>query len=122
MLSVVDAKARKVVREVGPFTSYVCPFTINGRASQVFANIDGLVGFEVGDLQTGLVLDRVVIEGYQMELAEKFECPSHGIGLTPMSASCGLRTASTIAFMSSTRPPTRPWHRRRSRFARSRAG
>jgi DNA-binding beta-propeller fold protein YncE len=83
VLSVVDAKARKIVREVGPFTSYVCPFTINGRASQVFANVDGLVGFEVGDLQTGLILDRVVIEGYQMEVAEKYECPSHGIGLTP---------------------------------------
>ena len=83
VLSVVDAKARKVAREVGPFTDYVCPFTINGRASQVFTDVDGLVGFEVGDLQTGLVLDRVVIEGYQMDLAEKFECPSHGVGLTP---------------------------------------
>jgi hypothetical protein len=82
VLSVVDVKSRKIVREVGPFTNYVCPFTINGRASQVFANVDGLVGFEVADLQTGLILDRVVIEGYQMELAEKFECPSHGIGLT----------------------------------------
>ena len=49
----------------------------------MFANVDGLVGFEVGDLQTGLILDRVVIEGYQMDVAEKFECPSHGIGLTP---------------------------------------
>ena len=83
VLSVVDTKTRTLVREVGPFTSFVCPFTINGRASQVFANVDGLVGFEVGDLQTGLILDRVVIEGYQMDVAEKFECPSHGIGLTP---------------------------------------
>ena len=83
VLSVVDAKARKIVREIGPFTDFLCPFTINGRASQVFANVDGLVGFEVGDLQTGLILDRVVIEGYQMEAAEKYECPSHGIGLTP---------------------------------------
>ena len=82
VLSVVDVKSRKVVREIGPFTNYVCPFTINGRATQVFANVDGLVGFEVGDLQTGLILDRVVVEGYQMELASKFECPSHGIGLT----------------------------------------
>jgi DNA-binding beta-propeller fold protein YncE len=82
VLSVIDAKSRKVVREIGPFTNYVCPFTINGRATQVFANVDGLVGFEVGDLQTGLILDRVVVEGYQMELANKFECPSHGIGLT----------------------------------------
>jgi DNA-binding beta-propeller fold protein YncE len=83
VLSVVDTKTRAVVRDVGPFTSYVCPFTINSRASQVLANIDGLVGFEVGDLQTGLILDRVVVEGYQMDVAEKFECPSHGIGLTP---------------------------------------
>ena len=83
VLSVVDVKARKIIREIGPFTNYVCPFTINGRASQVFANVDGLVGFEVGDLQTGLILDRVIIEGYQMDLAEKYECPSHGIALTP---------------------------------------
>ena len=82
VLLVVDVTSRKIVREVGPFTGYVCPFTINGRASQVFANVDGLVGFEVGDLQTGLILDRVVVEGYQMGVAEKFECPSHGVGLT----------------------------------------
>ena len=82
VLLMVDVKSRKVLREIGPFTNYVCPFTIDGRRTQVFANVDGLVGFEVGDLQTGLILDRVVIEGYQMDLANKFECPSHGIGLT----------------------------------------
>jgi len=83
VLTVVDTKTRKMLREVGPFTNYLCPFTINGRASQVFANVDGLVGFEVGDLQTGLILDRVVVEGYQMDVAEKFECPSHGIAMMP---------------------------------------
>ena len=83
VLSIVDTRARKIVREVGPFTGFMCPFTINMRATQVFANVDGLVGFEVGDLQTGLILDRVVIEGYQMDAAEKFECPSHGIALAP---------------------------------------
>lgn len=82
VLSVVDAKAGKIVREIGPFSNFVCPFTINGRASQVFANVDGLVGFEVGDLQTGLILDRVIVEGYQMDMAKNFECPSHGIALT----------------------------------------
>jgi DNA-binding beta-propeller fold protein YncE len=83
VLSVVDTRTRTPIREVGPFTSFLCPFTINAKASQVLANVDGLVGFEVGDLQTGLILDRVVVEGYQMDLVEKFECPSHGIGLTP---------------------------------------
>lgn len=82
VLSVIDTTTHKVVREVGPFTNFICPFTINSRASQVFANVDGLVGFEVADLKTGLVLDRVVVEGYQMDVAGKYECPSHGIGLT----------------------------------------
>jgi hypothetical protein len=82
VLSVVDTRSRKIIREVGPFTDFLCPFTMNGKASQVLANVDGLVGFEVGDLQTGLILDRVVIEGYQMELAKKYECASHGIALT----------------------------------------
>jgi hypothetical protein len=82
ILTVVDANTHKPVKEVGPFTSFMCPFTINGKGSQVFANVDGLVGFEVADLETGLVLDRVVVEGYQMASAGKFECPSHGIGLT----------------------------------------
>jgi DNA-binding beta-propeller fold protein YncE len=83
VLSVVDARKHRITGEVGPFTSFVCPFTINARASQVFANVDRLVGFEVGDLQTGLILDRVVVEGYQMDVADRFECPSHGIGFTP---------------------------------------
>ena len=82
VLTVVDTKTHKATREVGPFSNFMCPFTINGRGSQTFANVDGLVGFEVADLQTGLILDRVVIEGYQMDVADKFECPSHGIGLT----------------------------------------
>jgi DNA-binding beta-propeller fold protein YncE len=83
MLTVVDTSAHTVVREVGPFSGFVCPFAINRSASQVFANVDGLVGFEVGDLRTGLILDRVLVEGYQMELASKYECPSHGIAFTP---------------------------------------
>ena len=41
------------------------------------------VGFEVGDLQTGLILDRVAAEGYDKDALAKYECPSHGIALTP---------------------------------------
>ena len=82
LLSVVDANTHKVINEVGPFSNFMCPFTINRRETLAFANVDGLVGFEVGDLHTGLILDRVVVEGYQMEAAPKFECPSHGIALT----------------------------------------
>lgn len=78
-ISVVDTATHKVIREVGPFSGFLCPFTVNSRETLAFANVDELVGFEVGDLRTGLILDRVVVEGYQMEVAPKYECASHGI-------------------------------------------
>jgi DNA-binding beta-propeller fold protein YncE len=83
VISVADATAHKVIREVGPFGSSVCPFTVNGRGTLAFANVDGLVGFEVADLQTGMLLDRVIVEGSDMEAWPRYECPSHGIALTP---------------------------------------
>ena len=36
----------------------------------------------MGDRHTGLVLDRVVVEGDHMDAAQKYACPSHGIALT----------------------------------------
>jgi DNA-binding beta-propeller fold protein YncE len=83
VILVADAKAHKVIREVGPFSNFVCPFTVNGRSTLAFANVEGLVGFEVADLQTGLVLDRVVVEGADPDAWSHYECPSHGIALTP---------------------------------------
>jgi YVTN family beta-propeller protein len=81
-LSIVDTTTHKVTKEVGPFSSSLCPFTLNARETLAFATVDQLVGFEVGDLQTGLVLDRVVVQGYQMEAAPKYECASHGIAFS----------------------------------------
>src|SRR5262245_42155758 len=82
-LSVVDATRHEIVKTVGPFSAFLCPFTVNGKSTLAFANVDGLVGFEVGDLQTGLILDRVAAEGYDQDAAAQYECPSHGIALTP---------------------------------------
>lgn len=78
----VDPKTHKVVREVGPFEDSVCPFTVNGRGSLAFVNVDGLVGFDVADLQTGSVLDRVIVADSDVEAWSRYECPSHGIALT----------------------------------------
>jgi hypothetical protein len=83
LLSVSDAKRHQIVKTVGPFSASLCPFTVNAKGTLAFANVDGLVGFEVGDLQTGLVLDRVAAEGYDRDAAATFECPSHGIAFTP---------------------------------------
>lgn len=83
ILSVSDATSHEVVKTVGPFSASLCPFTLNAKGTLAFANVDGLVGFEVGDLQTGLILDRVAAEGYDKDAAAKYECPSHGIAFTP---------------------------------------
>src|SRR5258708_9986465 len=83
MVSVSDTASHEVVKSVGPFSASLCPFTLNAKGTLAFANVDGLVGFEVGDLQTGLVLDRVAAEGYDKDAAAKYECPSPGIAFPP---------------------------------------
>jgi len=83
MLNVADAATRRVVKQVGPFGNAIRPFTVNGRESLVFVNVNALLGFEVGDLQTGRLLHRVEVEGYKQGPVKRHGCPSHGIGLTP---------------------------------------
>lgn len=83
VLTVADAASHAIVGTVGPFSASLCPFTTNAKGTLAFANVDGLVGFEVGDLQTGLILDRVTATGYESTAAESLECPSHGIAFTP---------------------------------------
>ena len=83
VLSVSDTSSHEIVKTVGPFSASLCPFTVNAKGTLAFANVDGLVGFEVGDLQTGLILDSVAAEGFDKDAAAKYECPSHGIALTP---------------------------------------
>ena len=82
LLSIADTRTNQILKTVGPFSRFLCPFTVNAAETLAFANIDGLVGFEVADLQTGLILDSVAVEGYDKDAAAEYECPSHGIALT----------------------------------------
>ena len=82
-LTVLDTATRLVVAEIGPFGGDLCPFAVNRRGTIAFVNVDGLVGFEVADLGTGLITDRVQVDDYSPEDIAKFECPSNGIALTP---------------------------------------
>jgi YVTN family beta-propeller protein len=83
LLSVADPKTNKVVSTVGPFENVIRPFTVNGSNSLVFVNVNGLLGFEVGDLKTGKKLYHVEVEGYKQGPVKRHGCPSHGIALTP---------------------------------------
>ena len=81
LLRVADTKTHEVVQTVGPFAAAVRPFTVS--RSLCFVNVNGLLGFEIGDLKTGKVLHRVEVKGFKKGPVKRHGCPSHGIGLTP---------------------------------------
>jgi DNA-binding beta-propeller fold protein YncE len=82
-LTVADASTHRISRTVGPFSASIRPFTINGRQTLVFVNVNERLGFEVGDLKTGKKLAEVTVSGYEKGPVKRHGCPSHGIGLTP---------------------------------------
>lgn len=82
-LGVADTRTHTVIKQVGPFSAPVRPFTINGDQSLCFVNINGLLGFEIGDIRSGEKLHRIEVEGYSTGPVKRHGCPSHGIGLTP---------------------------------------
>ena len=82
-LTVADTKTHNIARKVGPFGNFIRPFTVNGRETRAYATIDSLLGFEVGDLQSGKKLARIVVEGWDSGEVRRHGDPSHGIGLTP---------------------------------------
>jgi DNA-binding beta-propeller fold protein YncE len=83
LLTVVDTKMQDQLGKVGPFGAAIRPFTVNGARSLCFVNVNGLLGFEVGDLHTGKMLHRVEVAGFKPGPTKRHGCPSHGVGLTP---------------------------------------
>ena len=83
LLSVADPKTKKVVSTVGPFENVIRPFTVNGSNTLAFVNVNGLLGFEVGDIRTGKKLYHVEVQGYNKGPVKRHGCPSHGIALSP---------------------------------------
>lgn len=82
-LTVVETDFHQVVKMVGPFSAPIRPFTINGAKTLCFVNVNGLLGFEIGDLNSGKMLHRVEVQGFTPGKPKRHGCPSHGIGLTP---------------------------------------
>src|SRR5438045_3165358 len=83
LLSVTETKTHTIEMTVGPFSAGIRPFTVNGSQTLCFVNVNGLLGFEVGDLKTGKKLHRVEVPGAKAGMVKRHGCPSHGVGLTP---------------------------------------
>jgi DNA-binding beta-propeller fold protein YncE len=81
-MSVVDAKTRTIVKEIGPFGNMVRPFTFNGRQTLLFANINDFLGFEIADLKTGAIVGHVDVPGVTAGKSPTHGIPSHGIAMT----------------------------------------
>ena len=83
LLSIADTTTHKIVATCGPFSHSIRPFTVNGAQAFCFVNVNELLGFEVGDLETGKKLYRVEVEGFRQGPVKRHGCPSHGLGMTP---------------------------------------
>ena len=96
-ISVADPKTNKVVQTVGPFggedypirglpgqrNGGVRPYTTNGRGTLLFVNVNGLWGFEVGDVASGKIVHRVEVGTYSAGQPNCEGLPNHGIAMTP---------------------------------------
>ena len=82
-LTVAATSTHEVLRNVGPFAASIRPFTVNGKQTLCFVNVNGLLGFEVGDLASGRKRFRVEVSGFEKGPTKRHGCPSHGIALTP---------------------------------------
>jgi DNA-binding beta-propeller fold protein YncE len=94
LLHVADAASHTIAKKVGPFTDVIRPFTVNGRQTLCFVNVNGLLGFEVGDLRTGKMLHRVEVRGFSQGPVKRHGCPSHGIALSPDESELWLADAA----------------------------
>jgi DNA-binding beta-propeller fold protein YncE len=83
LLSVASTDDHSIERTIGPFSNSVRPFTVNGAQTLVFANVNGLLGFEIGDLTTNENVVRVEVKDFPHGPPKRHGCPSHGIALSP---------------------------------------
>lgn len=82
-LNIAKTDSHSLGQPVGPFSGPVRPFTINGSQTLCFVNVNGLLGFEIGDLKTGKKLHRLEVQGFKLGPVKRHGCPSHGVGMTP---------------------------------------
>jgi DNA-binding beta-propeller fold protein YncE len=83
LLTVANTSTHTIARKIGPFSQNIRPFTVNGAQTLCYVNINGLLGFEIGDLKTGKKLHRVEVRNFEKGKVKRHGCPSHGIALTP---------------------------------------
>lgn len=83
-LVMADTATNDIVKKIGPFRDGVRPFTVNGKETLAFVNVNRFLGFEVGDIASGKVLHSVHVEGFpEGPWTKPLHVQSHGVALSP---------------------------------------
>ncbi len=83
-LVIADTTTNNVTKKIGPFSDGVRPFTINGKETLAFVNVNRFLGFEVGDIVSGKKLYTVGVPGYpEAKWKNELHVQSHGVALSP---------------------------------------
>jgi DNA-binding beta-propeller fold protein YncE len=93
---IADTSTNKLIGKVGPFSKGLRPFAVTDDEKYVFANVDWLLGFEIGavrdgDRWGGKMIHRVEARTPAARLAQipnpparkPHSTPSHGINISP---------------------------------------
>ncbi len=94
-LYVADTATNRILGKIGPFSKGIRPFAVTDDERYAYANIDGLLGFEIAEIDrrawTGKMIHRVEAQVPAARLAEiptpparkPHSTPSHGLNLRP---------------------------------------
>jgi DNA-binding beta-propeller fold protein YncE len=92
---VADTKTNHVLGQIGPFGKGIRPFAVSDDETRLYANVDGLLGFEIATIEKGTwggrVTERVAAKTPAARLVEipdpprakPHSTPSHGLNLRP---------------------------------------
>lgn len=98
-LYVADTKSNKIIKQIGPFQPNpddpwgwtqkkhngpkgIRPFAVTKNDHYCYVNLDGILGYEIGDITTGKRLARVEVEGFEKKRGGHLTT-SHGVNFPP---------------------------------------
>jgi len=98
-LYIADTKTHSITGQVGPFQPNpedpwgwtqkrhngpkgIRPFAVSSDDRFCYVNLDGILGYEIGDISTGKRIGRVGVEGFERKRGSHLTT-SHGINLPP---------------------------------------
>jgi DNA-binding beta-propeller fold protein YncE len=98
-LYVADTRTHRIVQVIGPFQPNpddpwgwtqkkhdgpkgIRPFAVSADDQWCYVNLDGILGYEIGEVATGKRISRVEVEGFEKKRGSHLTT-SHGVNISP---------------------------------------